>query len=118
MDFEGIHYVYTTDLTHSFNADFFSEVGYQQAISPSEKGFLYSKTGSQLLNKQISKTKVKYFSNKWLDTSAVSLINFGEEFTNYQVENSEIQINQAGKNGQLDIQYSQAREIYAEEWAI
>ena len=88
MDFEGIHYVYTTDLSHSFNADSYREVGYQQAISPSEKGFIYSKTGSMLLNKQISKTTVNYFSFEWLDTSAISLIDFGDEFTNYQVESS------------------------------
>ena len=77
MDFDGTHFIYTTDLTHNFNADEYRKDGYQLAISPSEKGFRIDTTGSQLFNKQISKTKVKYFSFKWLDTSAISLFDLG-----------------------------------------
>ena len=65
-----------------------------------------------LLNKQISKTTVNYFSFEWLDTSAISLIDFGDEFTNYQVELSELSSYKKSEKGEVAIQYMQAREIY------
>ena len=38
--------------------------------------------------KLISRTKVNFYKFEWLDTSAISIIDFGEEFTFYQVEES------------------------------
>ena len=34
----------------------------------------------------LAQTQVSYFSFKWLDTASISLLMFGEEFTNYEVD--------------------------------
>ena len=80
------HLVYISDITRNFNAEEYSEVGYQKAISPNDDGFEINKKGTLLIQKQISKNTVNYYSNDWLDTSAISLIDFGKTFENYQVE--------------------------------
>ena len=85
-DFVGDHWIYTTDLTHHFNADEYREHGFQTAISPTERGYTISKKSNKVLNKFISKTEVNYFDCFWLDTSAISLMDFSTKFTNYQVE--------------------------------
>ena len=38
--------------------------------------------------KLISRTEVNFFKFEWLDTSAISIFDFGEHFTFYQVEES------------------------------
>ena len=118
LDYDGEHLIYTTDLSHSFEPNEYRKVGYQKALSVTEKGLEITKTGSQHLTLEISKTTVKYYWFSLLDTSAITLIDFGKEFTNYQVESNALRPYEGGKNGSIYISYWQAREVYDEEWAI
>ena len=86
LAYDGNHLVYTSDITRNFNAEEFREVGYQKAISPNDDGFEINPLGSQHIQKQISKNKINYYSNFWIDSSAISLVDFGHTFENFQVE--------------------------------
>jgi len=61
---------------------------------------------------------VSYFNFAWLDTSAISLIDFGKSFETYKVEDSESRFVPGAKYAELDIIYSQATVTYTQEWAI
>lgn len=40
-----------------------------------------------MISSEVAATEVEFFSFKWLDTSAISLVDFAQSFTNYSVEN-------------------------------
>ena len=115
--------MYTSDIIRNFNAEEYRDSGYIKAISPTDDGIIVKRVGSQDILKQISKVEVNYFSNDWIDTSAISMIDFGDVFELYQVESSvlrqyaEDQI-QSDSNGKVTVWYSQSRKMYTYEWSI
>ena len=72
--------MYTSDIVRNFNAEEYRDSGYIKAISPTDDGIIVKRVGSQDILKQISKVEVNYFSNDWIDTSAISMIDFGDVF--------------------------------------
>ena len=42
--------------------------------------------------KSIELEEISYFNNRFVDTSSIDLIDFGEHFKNYRVEQENIQI--------------------------
>ena len=108
-----------SDITRFFNADFYNENGYQSAVSTSSQIEIFPKEGHQNIYKQISKTTVGYYNFHFLDTSAISLVDFSTEFTNYSVERtSSRRIESYDLNPTYDVLWVQATEQYQETWAV
>ena len=120
LAYDGVHLAYTSDITRNFNAEEYRKVGYQKAISPSDDGYEINKEEGVFIQKQISKNTINYYSNDWLDTSAISLIDFGKTFENYQVEKEISRVAPRGSlpDGRVEYSYTQSRAIYTESWAI
>ena len=63
--------------------------------------------------KDIELEEISYFDNRFIDTSTIDLIDFGEHFKNYRVERENIQIFDRTTNTDPHalIHYSQSRKI-------
>ena len=61
------------------------EDGYEDAVAVSSDVIIMADERQLYYSKEVSRLSVDFYKNRWLDTSAVSLVNFGDEFTNYQV---------------------------------
>jgi len=55
-------------------------------VSPTDDAVVIDKTKAMYIEKQISQTESSYYSFAWLNTASIGLLNFGEQFENYQVE--------------------------------
>ena len=68
----------------------------------------------------MSQLSVDFFPIKWIDTSTISSIDFGEHFTNYQVARTQGQRldNDENKNASVVIHYSQSRKSNSLSYAI
>ena len=91
-NFAGNHYLLAEDISRFFQPKSYLENGYFQAVSIKEDGLVIDPKAPTdqdiVFLKLISQTKVNFYKFEWLDTSAISIIDFGEEFTFYQVEES------------------------------
>ena len=70
--------------------------------------------------KSLSQTKVNYYNFYFLDTSAISLIDFSTEFTTYTVERTTPRLIPAeqGVYASYEVRWVQAPEQYHEIWAV
>ena len=44
----------------------------------------------QIVTHNIAKTEIDFYSFMWMDTSAISVVDLGESFTNYHIESSSV----------------------------
>ena len=92
LAYNGTHFAYTTDVSRNFNADEYRKNGFQTPVSATDDGFAMNRDGTMIYQKLLSKTDVNYFNFSWLDTSSISMFDFGESFENYQVESSSLRV--------------------------
>ena len=85
---DGTHYVIASDLTRYFNAADYNENGFLKSVQTSQQFDVFQKNMQTTMYKSISQTKINYYNFYFLDTSAISLIDFSSEFETYQVERS------------------------------
>ena len=113
----------SSDVAHTFDAESYLEDGFLKPVVDHTDLLQIEKNVETTMTKSISLTNVNFFTNPWLDSSAVALISMGEEFEFYQVERSTLNKASDSKNprfkpGQYTIFYDQARQVYTEDWAI
>ena len=53
------------------------------SVSTSEDAFRIDPNSYKIMAKQISKTEVHFFHNRWLDTSAITLLDLGLTMDTY-----------------------------------
>ena len=81
-------YVYTRDVSHYFNAEFYTEHEYLDAVSLSEEIVYLSPDAIYQVSNFISQKVIDYFGFMWLDTSSLALLKLSSEFSTYHVETS------------------------------
>ena len=85
--FGGTHYVISEDITRTFSATDFLEQGYADAVSAQQNAFIFSSPDTDVaMQKEVSKTTIQLYQEPLIDTSAITIINFGEEHTYFHVE--------------------------------
>ena len=84
---------------------------YLTAVSATENGYRIDPKTYRILSKQLSKTTINFFDNSWIDTSAITLINFAATFETYHVEKSDVRSNTANTEmaGTMSMIYTQSR---------
>ena len=80
---DGTHYTIASDLTRYFNADDYNENGFLKSVQTSQQFDVFQKNMQTTMYKSISQTKINYYNFYFLDTSAISLIDFSSEFETY-----------------------------------
>ena len=86
MDVINNAIINTETLTRNFNPESYLENGYQEPIlleMPSSTFTLYT---TKYFISEVAKTDIAFFNNMVLDTSAISFIDLGHSFENYDVE--------------------------------
>ena len=79
-------YIYTQDIGRYFNAEKYFKKGSMRSISLSDQ---LSKLNSDKMLyhvKAISLNDISYYSNRFIDTSNIDIIDLGEHLSNYHVE--------------------------------
>ena len=77
--------VWTSEITRYFNPYTYQELGFEDYVSVSNDVSVLSKESTLVFSKQISKLEISYYPTAWLDTSAISLLDFGHQFEDYKV---------------------------------
>ena len=96
------------EISHYFNADFFSANGYLDAVTLTHSNISFDTSRYISAIKSISQTSVSFFNFMWLDTSALSVINLGNEFETYAVEETK-SVGFMNKGPGIKITYNQSR---------
>ena len=78
--------IYVAEITRYFNAEEYSKNGYQSATTLSENMIFPIRGTKTLISKDIAQSRISFFPFKWLDTSAISFVDFGTHFNNYRVQ--------------------------------
>ena len=79
-------YVYTADINRYFNAEEYVENDVMNYITLSQDIVFLKKATEIDLKKSVAKNEIQFFNFSFLDTSDISIINLGTDFTNYVVE--------------------------------
>lgn len=69
-----------------FNAEFYSENGYQNAISLHDNVAVPKLGETMRIEKFVGKQAISFYDFKMLDTSAFTIFDFATKFTNYLVD--------------------------------
>lgn len=77
--------LYTAETSRFFNAETIERLGYMQYSTISSDSYFIKPSTYEYIVKFVSQTKVEYYPFKWIDTSSVSLFEFGQEFFNYRL---------------------------------
>ena len=112
--------VWTQEITQYFNPYTFRETGHSDYVSVSNDLVVLQGDKIAYVAKEVAKLDVTYYQNKWLDTSAVSLIDFGQHFTDYSVERQNLQrlLNPNNMYPHCIVTYNQSRKANHMEFSI
>ena len=88
----------SSDVAHTFDAESYLEDGFLKPVVDHTDLLQIEKNVETTMTKSISLTNVNFFTNPWLDSSAVALISMGEEFEFYQVERTTLNKASDSKN--------------------
>lgn len=102
--------IVTSEMSRYFNAADYTKNGYQNPITLSETT-VYPKNDTTIeVSNYISKTTIEFFDFMWLDTSAITFTDFGQELDNYKVDKSITSALALQQNVSFIAYYYQSRE--------
>ena len=90
LAYNGIHTIFTTDISRDFDPDQYLKDGFEKYISPSDNVIAINSIGSIDVFKWISKKKTNYYSSALLDFSAISVIDGSTVIKDYNEERQEV----------------------------
>ena len=80
--------VYLREISHYFNAEFYNDNQYLDSVALTQELY-YLETGKKFeIARYISETETEYYDFMWLDTSSITLLDFGQTFITYAVDYS------------------------------
>ena len=85
----GTHYLILEDVSRVFDATDYRKNGFKDPVSGKEYGIVIDLTANELIKKEISQQTIQYYDFAWLDTSAITVIDFSTTFNNYNTESIE-----------------------------
>ena len=77
--------VWTSEITRYFNPYTYEDLGFEDYVSVSNDISVLNDESTLVFSKRISKLEISYYPTAWLDTSAISLLDFGHQFEDYKV---------------------------------
>ena len=78
--------VYQTEITRYYKASFVSKNGFLPATTTNERLYEFKTDEVTHINNEVSKREVSVFDNRFLDTSAITLLNLAKEYECYETE--------------------------------
>ena len=72
--------------TRYFNPVEYQQQGYNTPITMSLASVFLSTTYATILMESVAKQEVTVYNHKLLDTSSIQVVDFGKQYTNYEIE--------------------------------